>query len=206
MLTVGQIDPTVEDDSRSPNTPKCLVTREPTSVPELIAAAIYAAINRCAALWQEPSLPAQVQLRWSTRLRTALGLCRPQRAQITLNAPRLSAAPELLDEVLCHELAHIVVYQRHGRTAVAHGIEWKALVYAAGFTPTTALSAPGTTPTKERPLPSVTGKPHRLVRHTCPVCHSQRLARRKVPQWRCAPCRAAGLEGRLITEVQVAVP
>jgi predicted SprT family Zn-dependent metalloprotease len=169
-----------------------------------MAAAIYAAINRCAALWQEPSLPAQVQLRWSIRLRTALGLCRPERAQITLNAPRLAAAPALLDEVVCHELAHIVVYQRYGRTAVVHGVEWQALVYAAGFTPTTALRIPGTTPARERALPSAVSKPHRLVMHTCPVCHSQRLARRVVPQWRCAPCCAAGLEGRLITETQVA--
>ncbi len=34
--------------------------------------------------------------------------------------------------------------------------------------------------------------------HQCPVCRLRRLARRPVPQWRCAACREAGLEGELV--------
>jgi len=151
-----------------------------------------ATINRLAALWQEPTLAAVVRVHWSTRLRTALGLCRPATGRVVLNALQLANTPALLHEVLCHELAHVVVYRRHGRRAVAHGPEWQALVRAAGYTPSTTLPTQGpplSSPTRPRPRP--------LVLHRCPVCHTQRVARRAVPQWRCAECHAAGLPGIL---------
>jgi ribosomal protein L37AE/L43A len=34
-------------------------------------------------------------------------------------------------------------------------------------------------------------------RHTCPVCHFSRTAKRRMTSWRCPECRAIGLEGEL---------
>jgi predicted SprT family Zn-dependent metalloprotease len=177
---VRQLTPQVEGDARAVD-----------------ALAIHAGVTRLALLWDEPALPALVTVRLSTRLRTALGLCRPASGRIVLNAQQLAATPALLPEVLCHELAHVVVHRRHGRRAVPHGPEWQALVRAAGYTPSTALrvtvSSADATNTGTRPRATRS----RTVLHHCPVCHTQRLAKRAVRQWRCAECQAAGLEGQL---------
>jgi ribosomal protein L37AE/L43A len=39
-----------------------------------------------------------------------------------------------------------------------------------------------------------------LFAHTCPVCQFRRIARRRVPTWRCPDCYAAGLPGDLAVE------
>ena len=38
------------------------------------------------------------------------------------------------------------------------------------------------------------------TRHFCPVCHFERIAKRRVANWRCPECRAIGLPGRLHVE------
>ena len=37
-------------------------------------------------------------------------------------------------------------------------------------------------------------------RHFCPVCHFERVAKRRVVSWRCPECRAIGLAGHLRVE------
>ena len=73
----------------------------------------------------------------------------------------------------------------------------RALMQAAGFAPRAKLPA--------NLVPNVLlhrGQPKRLWEHRCPVCHASRVARRRVPRWRCAACRATGLEGSLtVTEM-----
>jgi predicted SprT family Zn-dependent metalloprotease len=105
----------------------------------------------------------------------------------------LTGPPELLREALCHEAAHAAVYELHGRVPRPHGREWRDLMQTAGFEPRTRMPA--------------THSPHVSGRHTgsrgvwnhrCPVCHMSRAAHRPVNNWRCAQCRAAGLEGTLI--------
>ena len=154
-----------------------------------MATEIDAAVGRFAALWNEPGLPAAVTVRLSTRMRRSVGLCRPASGRIALNRQLLAGNTALLHEVLCHELAHVVVYRRHQRDAVPHGAEWQALVRAAGHTPTTAMR----TANGEHTVPH-TRRGYTVV-HTCPVCHTQRRARRRVARWRCAECQAAGLDG-----------
>jgi predicted SprT family Zn-dependent metalloprotease len=154
-----------------------------------MATEIDAAVRRFAALWNEPGLPVAVTVRLSTRMRRSVGLCRPASGRIALNRQLLAGDTALLHEVLCHELAHVVVYRRHQRVPVPHGPEWQALVRAAGYVPSTTLRmAMG-----ERPAPS-TRRGYTVV-HRCPVCHTQRVARRPVTRWRCAECHAAGLDG-----------
>ena len=109
-------------------------------------------------------------------------------------------------EVLCHELAHVAVHRTYGKSARPHGREWRQLVASAGFVALARLPAtPGRcaekTRTKENPSG---GSPeYRLANlrnvyeHRCPVCQTNRRAKRPVSQWRCANCVAVGLPGTI---------
>jgi len=80
----------------------------------------------------------------------------------------------------------------HGRDCRPHGPEWKALMRQAGFEPRVRIPAEQLV---ERPRGK---KPGAVWEHRCPVCQMVRMNRRRVPRWRCAACREAGLEGKLI--------
>jgi len=77
-----------------------------------------------------------IEVKVNRRLRRSLGICRPGNSLIGLN--QILLIPDnsnLLEETLCHELAHMVTYFRHGRRARPHGPEWAELMYVAGFQP-----------------------------------------------------------------------
>jgi predicted SprT family Zn-dependent metalloprotease len=139
--------------------------------------------------WGVPDLPTAVNIRFSHRLRRSLGLCKPSQGIVTLSAKLETGAPEVLAEVLCHEVAHIAVYRLHGAGATPHGKEWQKLVSAAGFEP--RVFAPGPV------VPRARRRRQRRYEHRCEVCHSVRYGGRPVPQWRCAECLDAGLAGTL---------
>jgi len=146
------------------------------------------------AKWNVPAIADRVDIQFSRRLRSSLGRCVPSRGIVRLNQRLLAAQPALVEEVLCHELAHMVVFDRHGRGCRPHGQEWAALMRTAGFEPRVRARL-------SRDFQAVvqTGRAARLLyEHRCPVCQATRLARRAVPQWRCAACVAAGLEGKLV--------
>lgn len=134
--------------------------------------------------------------RHNPRLRTALGRFLPEISCIEVN-PRAWQVlpPEGMRELLVHEIAHAVVVSSRP-SAKPHGVEWKALMAQAGFSPNPRLSRSCiTVPSGDRPA-----VPRRsvLMEHRCPVCHSVRFARRRVTLWRCAACVAAGLDGRFL--------
>ncbi|MBM4113448.1 MAG: SprT family zinc-dependent metalloprotease [Phycisphaerae bacterium] len=107
---------------------------------------------RCLREWPE-SLPRSLQpelVRWlrdwnaiphaldfriesSSRMRSSLGRAYLDRRLVRIN-DRLArpGAEALLVEVLCHELAHLVVHERHGRHARPHGREWRSLLRQVG--------------------------------------------------------------------------
>jgi predicted SprT family Zn-dependent metalloprotease len=148
--------------------------------------------------WSVAGLERRLDITFSPRFRTSLGRCAPHAGKIRLAAFLLTGPPEVLREALCHEAAHAAVYELHGAGVKPHGTEWRALMEAVGFEPRARLPAnlvPEVLPRR--------GQPKRLWEHRCPVCHASRMARRRVPRWRCAACRAAGLEGELtITELR----
>lgn len=148
-------------------------------------------IARCAAAWSTPDLPTSVSITFSPRLRTSLGRCRPDTGRITLHPSLALEAADNLALVLCHELAHVVAFRRHGASVAPHGPEWRALVEQAGFD--SAVTLPGATTQGHSTAPPRLG-----YAHTCPTCHTRRLARRPVSRWRCAECVAAGLPGELM--------
>jgi hypothetical protein len=159
-------------------------------------------------LWDAPQLAASISVAFSPRLRTTLGRATPASGRVTLHAALRTGPVEHLLEVLCHEVAHIAVVRRAAAAGAPrprpHGAEWAALVRAAGFAPTTRVSAAALRRARgaaEVILPRVRRPRARggcVVVHACPVCHTERLARRAVPAWRCAECVAAGLDGVLV--------
>jgi len=156
-------------------------------------------VVRWAQLWGLPGLADEVTVEFSRRFRRSLGLCWPSEARIRLAAFLQEGDPALLDEVLCHELAHVAAYRLHGsrtrlrrRRIRPHGPEWKALMVQAGYEARArfreeafGLSAPSRAPRAR-------------WEHRCPACGAVRMAGRSVPQWRCAACWKGGRSGRLV--------
>lgn len=152
---------------------------------------LIGALRRWQRLWRVPSLASTASVRFSTRLHATVGRCALAKREIVLSTTLLDGSEERLFEIFCHEAAHLATHLRHGRLPRLHGIEWAELVRKAGFEPIRRLGA-GSNGHKRR---------HRTllrVVHTCPVCQTRRIAKRAVPQWRCAECVAAGLAGRFV--------
>ena len=148
--------------------------------------------ERWGKLWGLPKLAESVTVEFSRRFRTSLGRCRPGQGRIRLAAHLQDGNGKLLEEVLCHELAHVAVYQIHGHRARPHGPEWKGLLSQAGFEPRTRFLR------GEGKFPPRSEKPRARWEHRCPVCQAMRMAGRPVRNWRCAKCRNAGLPGELV--------
>ncbi len=146
------------------------------------------------AKWNVPAIVDRVEIQLSQRLRSSLGRCVPNRGIVRLNRRLLVAQPALIEEVLCHELAHVATYELYGKRCRPHGPEWAALMRTAGFEPRVRARLSHDVEAVVRAARA--GRP--LYEHRCPVCQAIRLARRPVPQWRCAACAAAGREGKLV--------
>ncbi len=163
------------------------------TAPVQIPAEIDKLVDDLYAGWELGAPPEDLTITVSTRMKTALGRCRPERPEIRLAAFLLDGPPALLQEVLCHEVAHLAVHSRYGGTARPHGPEWRSFMVRAGFEPRLHI------PT-DRPRPPRARKEPAVWAHRCPVCRMTRMAHRRVPQWRCASCLEHGLGGELVIE------
>ncbi|MBW2278311.1 MAG: SprT-like domain-containing protein, partial [Deltaproteobacteria bacterium] len=86
-------------------------------------------------LWGVEALAEEARVELSSRMTHSLGRAYCDRNLVRL-AARLEQGPrEFLEEVLCHELAHLAAARRSGRRVKPHGAEWKALMRAAGYPP-----------------------------------------------------------------------
>lgn len=154
-------------------------------------------------LWGVPGRRGPVTVEYSARFRTSLGLCGPAQGRIRLAAsvvngdgPR-EGGTDLLEGVLCHELAHAAVHRLYRRQAKPHGPEWRRLVREAGFEPRLSIMTDEALGGPRRD--GLGNKPRRpRWEHRCPVCHTRRMAGRPVPEWRCAECLEAGLSGGMV--------
>jgi SprT protein len=152
----------------------------------------HASLDHWLQTWNTADLAAQTRIEFSPRLTRSLGRCYPDRRLILISS-HLEGAPDgLLQEVLCHEMAHLATRELHGRNVRPHGPEWKALMTSAGFEPRTRLPSPN-----GAPRPGRRRRAPYVYLHRCPVCQLFRPARRLISRWRCAACVASGLEGRL---------
>jgi SprT protein len=142
-------------------------------------------------IWRCPDLAASVSIGFSRRLRTSLGRAMPTRNDVRINDRLRRGAAAVVREVVGHELAHIVAYRRHGRSAQPHGAEWRQLMRDAGLEPRVRVQADDIgvrLPARPR------------YRHRCPSCDVSRVAGISYPRWRCARCLAAGRPGDLVIE------
>jgi predicted SprT family Zn-dependent metalloprotease len=158
------------------------------AVPCSVFKTLQEQVAECLTVWGRPELIQQVDIRFSKRLRSALGRTRVHARHVKLNPILTHAKKQLLKEALCHELAHIVAYERYGNTIKPHGPEWAALVREVGYEPRLRVRV---------------GRDRRTIavprfEHLCPVCQTVRYAKRPMTRWRCASCIDAGLEGRLL--------
>ena len=152
-------------------------------------------VARLGSVWSVPRLPGTVSVVFSSRLTRSLGRADVRRRRITLVVD-LTGTGAFVEEVLCHELAHIVAFDLVGESERTHGPTWQRLVREAGFVPTRRLQSPAT------PRDSYARTPRRRFVHRCPVCSFSRVASRRMPGWRCADCVRAGLDGHLdVTEI-----
>jgi 8-oxo-dGTP diphosphatase len=87
------------------------------------------------AAWGLPGLSDSVTVEFSRRLRSSFGNCRSAEGKIRLAERLRNGNRRLLEEILCHELAHVAVHRLHGPRARHHGPEWRRLMARAGFTP-----------------------------------------------------------------------
>lgn len=158
---------------------------------EQSAAQIRASVLRFCALWGVEEIQDDILVEFSTRLTRSLGRTQPLRKVIRLNRGLCTTLNNYLDEVICHELAHIAAVHLHGPSIKPHGEEWKALVRMAGFEPSIKLQVI---------VEASIGKAPKSYKHYCPVCHSQRIGRTRMTRWRCAACAANGLSGELLIE------
>ncbi len=154
------------------------------------------------ALWEvdsEGAIDASVDVKVNRRLTTTLGNCRPARALIGLNSILLTPPNEdLLEETLCHELAHLITHRRYGRAAKPHGYEWASLMLSAGFPARTQIPSyeiDGYVAGKQK----AARRPRKRYQyeHYCPACDAVMIAGRTNYRWRCSPCLSAGRSGEL---------
>jgi predicted SprT family Zn-dependent metalloprotease len=150
--------------------------------------------------WGVPDLHEVVTVEFSTRMTSALGRCQPTTGQIRLAARLMDAEPALLNETLCHEVAHVAVRRLHGPEAKPHGDAWAALVSQAGFAPRTKGPANlrSTEPAVSASPDSTPPPPGFRFEHRCPVCQAVRFGRRAVPAWHCTACLEVGLPGEMM--------
>jgi predicted SprT family Zn-dependent metalloprotease len=165
--------------------------RQDTGSGAVANARVTAYLRSLARRWKHARV-AQLRFRSNVRLKTTVARLLANDGLIEFNQTVAHLGARDQREVLCHEAAHFVVLERHGRSARPHGAEWAALVKLAGFEPRASRVKCGQP--KERHAAK------QPVRHTCPVCHFSKRAARRMPRWRCPECRALGLDGSLRIE------
>ncbi len=155
------------------------------------AGQIKAIINKYCSLWHVDEIQDEIQIVFSKRLTRSLGRTQPLQKVIRLNVRLLNDLNSYLEEVICHELAHVAATHISGPSIKPHGKEWQKLVCQTKYEPTIKLMV------KDSRL---TSKPRKRFKHSCLVCHSERIARTKMTRWRCKTCVENGLSGQLKIE------
>jgi predicted SprT family Zn-dependent metalloprotease len=163
-------------------------------IPTRLPSSILNPLKRWFALWGLAGFEHYVTVSFSGRLRRALGRCYARRRQVSVAECLKEMKPSIFEEVLCHEVAHLAVFELFGENCRPHGPEWAHLMRAAGFEPRRRLVL------DEAGSPSLISRPRYVHIHSCPVCQWERVARRPVRTWRCPYCSVIGLDGWLEIE------
>ena len=169
------------------------MARDSNSAQQLLLDASAQVVALCESAWNAPGLSMRLTFVVGQRLQRSLGRCYPERGLVRIARFALDLPTELRDEIICHEAAHLVVFERHGRSQKPHGAEWKELMRSVGLTPRVRIHLADRAPSFSASQEST----RILYEHRCPVCQAARIARRRVSQWRCRNCVEVGLSGVL---------
>ena len=160
-----------------------------------LAAELSLASERWTRIWGVPELAQRSSIEWSRRMTRSLGVCYPRRGTVRLASYLQKAERPFVEEVLCHEMAHLAARELYGDRIRPHGREWKRLMEAVGYLPRTRLAVPaGLQPTPKRKKWRSSG----LYIYSCPLCQLKRVTRHPIEGWRCRPCINAGRNGVLV--------
>lgn len=107
----------------------------PAAPEERASARIRAELARLAAAYAEPRV-LEIAVVPSGRMTASLARAYPERAEVRV--ARVVLQSRHLEEILTHEVAHIVCWWKHGRTR-PHGRAWADLVRQAGRTPSVRM-------------------------------------------------------------------
>ncbi|MCA8972224.1 MAG: SprT-like domain-containing protein [Planctomycetes bacterium] len=102
-----------------------------SATPPKPAAALAARARDLLGMWYALDL-WPVAIVWRDGLEGPAGIAWLEERTIELDAHLLARHPRRIDEVLAHELAHLVIHARIGPDAEQHGPEWRALLEIAG--------------------------------------------------------------------------
>ena len=121
---------------------------------------IHRALQSWCHVWAADDLAAQITVEFSSRMTRSLGRCYPERNLIRIAQFVLEDSDALVQEVLCHEAAHLAAHHLYGSSIRPHGPEWKALMLAAGYPPSVrfklaSISRPPVKARKRRTLVSI---------------------------------------------------
>lgn len=148
-------------------------------------------LNLLAVVWDHPRV-SSLRVVINPRLRSTLARWEPPGDVIQVSPAATERGGRALREIVWHEVAHVVVWDRYGNTVKPHGSEWMELMRAAGIEPRAILIRCGQEYRRK--------SSGLRYRHFCPVCQFSHIAKRRVVKWRCPECRAIGLPGRLQVE------
>ena len=65
-------------------------------------------------IWGVPELERRSSIEWSRRMTRSLGVCYPRRDTVRLAAYLQKAERPFVEEVLCHEMAHLAARELYG--------------------------------------------------------------------------------------------
>lgn len=102
--------------------------------------------------WEAPYLRDLCKVRFSRRMTRRFGYALPASGRIVIAARVLDTRPEVLDEVLTHEAAHVLAYDRWGDHVRPHGAQWRWLMMEAGQPPRVRM------PPLPNDIPNVRGR------------------------------------------------
>lgn len=135
---------------------------------------------RCLSAWGAETLLPRVRIVYNPRLSTTLGRANLTDLRVELNPRLLAEHPKELIPTLAHELAHLVIYDRHGQAARPHGAEFRRLMRKAHLPDNT---------NHHLPVEHLRRKRTRyLYLHRCCLCGQSFLARSVRRNYYCLAC------------------
>ena len=161
--------------------------------PPIPLASLRACAGDAARFWHYDD---DVTIELSSRLSRSVARTYVERGLIRISHAVTQLSVDRARQVLWHEVAHLVVFKRHGRSAQPHGAEWRALLESAGLVPRVRDLCEADPPK----APSSARQQRRRFRHACPACGSVAFAWMPMRRWRCQDCLASGRPGFLRVE------